>query len=84
MKLVFRQHAVQRMFERGISTVDIRSALETGQVIKEYNDDTPYPSALLLGYIDQGPLHVVLCGQRDRRRAHHRDGLRARPQLMDQ
>ena len=33
--------------------------LSDGVVIKEYPDDTPYPSKLLLGFRASRPLHVV-------------------------
>ena len=59
MRLIFRQHAVRRMFERGISTDDVRAALDAGRVIENYPDDTPYPSCLMLGYAGNRPLHVV-------------------------
>lgn len=47
------------MFERDISTDDVSSVLREGRTIQEYPDDTPYPSKLILGFIDQTPLHVV-------------------------
>ena len=59
MKLVFRQHAIRRMFERRISVEDVNAALATGNTIEDYPDDTPYPSRLLLGYAGARPLHVV-------------------------
>ena len=58
-KLLFTRHAVTRMAERQISTKDVRSALSDGVVIKEYPDDPPYPSKLLLGFISSRPVHVV-------------------------
>ena len=57
--LVFRPHAIQRMFERGISTSQVRLALEEGQVIEDYPDDMPYPSRLVLGWHESRPIHVV-------------------------
>jgi hypothetical protein len=39
---------------------DIRRVLETGEVIEEYPDDTPYPSRLILGWNGTKPLHVVI------------------------
>lgn len=57
--LVFRPHAIQRMFERGISTPQVRRALEEGQVIEDYPDDSPYPSRLVLGWHESRPIHVV-------------------------
>lgn len=58
-KLVFRVHVIQRMFERGISHEDVRDVIENGEVIKEYLDDKPYPSRLILGKRGTRPLHVV-------------------------
>lgn len=59
MKLIYRQHAVRRMFERGITTADVRMALDTGRVIEDYPTDTPYPSCLWLSCAGTRPLHVV-------------------------
>ncbi len=59
-RLVFRIHAIQRMFQRKISEQDIRYVLATGEVIEEYLDDIPYPSRLVLGWIGARPLHLVV------------------------
>ena len=59
MKLIFRQHAVRRMFERSISTTDVGAALASGRVIEDYPTDTPYPSCLWLGFTGERPLHLV-------------------------
>lgn len=59
MKLVFRVHAVRRMYERGISDEDVRHVLMLGDVIEEYPDDLPYPSRLVLGWRAGRPLHIV-------------------------
>lgn len=59
MKLVFRQHAIRRMFERGISVDDVERTLEAGTLIEDYPNDTPYPSGLWLGFAEGRPLHVV-------------------------
>lgn len=58
-RLVFRVHAVQKMFERGISRDDVREVILHGEVIREYHDDQPYPSRLILGWKGSRPLHVV-------------------------
>ena len=49
-KLVFRVHALQRMFERRISVQDVKVATEGGGTIEDYPDDKPYPSQLVLGW----------------------------------
>ena len=59
-KLIFRVHALQRMFERGITHEDVTRALVEGEMIEHYPDDSPYPSRLVLGWIEDRPLHVVV------------------------
>ena len=58
--IVYRVHALQRMFERGITEEDVHQVLETGEVIERYPDDRPYPSRLVLGWREDRPLHVVV------------------------
>lgn len=60
MKITFRIHSIQRMFERQISPEDVRAVVENGETIQEYLDDTPYPSRLVLGWKLQRPIHVVI------------------------
>lgn len=57
--LIFRVHAIKRMFQRRISKDDVRLVLETGETIETYPHDTPYPSRLVLGWRNVRPLHVV-------------------------
>ena len=59
MKITFRAHAVRRMFERVVSTDEVRAVLATGETIADYPVDTPYPSRLVLGWRGGRPLHVV-------------------------
>lgn len=55
----FRQHAIKRMFERGITEIDIDTALSNGKVIEDYPNDYPLPSCLWLGYVGSKPIHIV-------------------------
>ena len=48
-----------QMFKRKIQVEDIEAVLKTGKVIKEYPLDKPYPSFLMLGFINNRPLHIV-------------------------
>lgn len=59
-KLVFRVHAIQRMFERYFNEMDIKECIESAEVIKEYPNDAPYPSRLVMGWIRGRPIHMVL------------------------
>ena len=63
-QLVFRTHAVKRMFQRNISEKEVRHVIENGEVIESYRDDTPYPSRLVLGWVKTRPLHVVAAENR--------------------
>ncbi|MBD2232598.1 DUF4258 domain-containing protein [Phormidium tenue] len=58
-KLVFSGHAVKQMFQRSISRDDVKTVLASGEAIAEYPDDRPYPSYLMLGVVNQRPIHVV-------------------------
>lgn len=58
-RLIFRVHAIQRMFQRRISVDDLGQVLATGEVVEDYPNDTPYPSRLLLGWCGSRPIHVV-------------------------
>lgn len=55
----YRQYAIKRMFERGITEFDIDLALSNGRVIEDYPNDYPLPSCLWLGYIGSRPIHIV-------------------------
>lgn len=67
--LIFRLHAVERMFERGISTENVRQVIQSGKVIEDYPNDAPFPSCLMLGHVRKKPLHVVLAIDKEANRA---------------
>ena len=47
------------MIARFITEVEIRQVLEEGTIIESYPDEVPYPSYLMLGYVNARPLHVA-------------------------
>ena len=57
--VVFSGHAVQRMFARKITKEEVKIAIERGNMIEDYADDTPFPSCLIMDFINNRPLHVV-------------------------
>jgi hypothetical protein len=57
--VLFRAHAVQRMFEREISVNKVRKALQTADVIEDYSSEMPEPSRLLFGGQGKRSFHVV-------------------------
>ena len=48
------------MFEREISDEEVLKVIQEGEVIEEYPNDEPYPSMLILGVVNDRPIHVVL------------------------
>jgi hypothetical protein len=58
--IVFSDHAITQMFKRSISVDDVGTIIEIGEVIQDYPDDKPYPSFLILGYVNDRPLHIVM------------------------
>jgi len=59
LTFIYREHAIQRMFERDIFEIDVENTIKSGEIIEEYLDDKPYPSFLVLGLNGDKPLHVV-------------------------
>lgn len=57
--ILFRAHAVQRMFERKISLEKVRAAVGQGDVLEDYSAEMPEPSRLLMGKQGARPFHIV-------------------------
>ena len=59
--IVVTAHSRKRLLERGILLRDIMQVIAFGEIIEQYPEDYPFPSALLLGMSVNGKyLHVVL------------------------
>ena len=58
--ILFRIHAVQRMFERRVTIENVRQVLQAGEMIEDYSEDMPAPGGLMMGKRGQRPLHVVM------------------------
>ena len=59
--MAITKHAKERLEERGIKVDDIVNCINTGQIIKQYVDDTPLPSCLILGKSClQKYMHIVI------------------------
>jgi hypothetical protein len=65
---IISNHARVRMFQRNISTDDIKSVIEYGEIIEDYPDDEPCSAALFLGFTNQRPCHVVIAQCEDHAR----------------
>ena len=58
-KILYRVHAVQRMFERNVSVEKVFQALQTGETIEDYSSEMHEPGRLILGFNGKRPFHLV-------------------------
>ena len=58
-RIHWRQHALERMLERGISRAAVIRVLLEGEAIETYEEDHPHPSCLVYHGVPE-PLHVVV------------------------
>lgn len=58
-RIYWTGHVAQRMVERRITITGVKQALLCGEIIEQHPDDKPYPSCLVLGWLESGdPLHI--------------------------
>ena len=58
--IAMTRHANNRLRERGIDIEDIKHAILQGEIIRQYEDDKPFPSCLVLGKTEGGAyIHIV-------------------------
>ena len=67
----YSDHAVIQMFKRNIDTFDIEIVLKEGEIIKEYPDDKPFPSLLMLGCVKGRAIHLVVAVEKNNGSLHH-------------
>ena len=58
-RVEWRKHVLQKLAERGLAQSAVLDVLLTGERIRDYTEDRPFPSALFLGYMGGKPLHVL-------------------------
>jgi Domain of unknown function (DUF4258) len=68
-RIQWRRHVLQKLAERGIQQQAVREVLLSGEPIRDYTEDRPFPSTLFLGYTGGKPLHVVASCDENNRRA---------------
>ena len=61
-KIHWSTHGLERLQERDITVTDVKNCIMNGEIIEEYPEDFPHPSALIFGKnLQERILHVV-CG----------------------
>ncbi len=59
--IIMTAHVIKRCKERNIDSESIINVIMHGEIIKQYEDDKPFPSCLLLGMsINDRYMHVVV------------------------
>lgn len=59
--IAITEHARIRLYERNINIDDIVNGISTGEIIRQYPNDKPFPSCLLLGFsIKSEYIHMVV------------------------
>lgn len=59
--IMWSRHALKRLRERDISIAVFKQCIMCGEIIRQYPDDRPTPSCLILGWIAIAtPVHVVV------------------------
>ena len=61
-KILWTAHALERLQERDITVGDVKHCIMNGEVIEEYPNDFPHPSALIFGCALDGKIIHVVCG----------------------
>ncbi len=56
--MVITQHSRKRLAERKIRIRDICNAVNSGEIIENYEDDRPFPSCLILGKSEEKNIHI--------------------------
>ncbi len=64
-RIVWRRHALERMLSRNISRDNVKRVLEEREVIENYSEDHPFPSALFIGFVGKRVLHVIAALDKD-------------------
>ena len=60
-QIAITEHGRQRLVERAITVSDIVHCIATGEIIKQYEDDKPFPSCLILGKtLNDEYIHTVV------------------------
>lgn len=66
--LTFSDRANEQLFARNFQRRDVVHALRTGEVLRQYPTDEPYPSYLILAWTEEEnarPIHVVAADDRE-------------------
>lgn len=56
--ITISMHALKAMIQRGITVDEVIEVADNGENIADYPYDKPYPSCLVLYFVNNRPIHV--------------------------
>lgn len=59
-QIFFSAHSLKAMINRNIYVDEVNEVISLGDVIMSYENDKPYPSKLLLKFVNNRPIHIVV------------------------
>ena len=60
-RIAFKKHTALRIRQRGISSDEVKEALQNCNIIESYPNDYPFPSGLVVGYTrKKRAIHAVV------------------------
>jgi len=60
-RIAFKKHTALRIRQRGISSDEVKEALQNCKIIESYPNDYPFPSGLVVGYTGKKrAIHAVV------------------------
>ena len=60
--VIWTKHCLNRINQRNILILDVKSAINNGKIIEYYYEDYPYPSCLIVGKDTGGEIIHIVCG----------------------
>lgn len=60
--IIWTRHCLNRINQRNILIIDIKTAISNGKISEYYYNDYPYPSCLIIGKDKNSNIIHVVCG----------------------
>ena len=61
-RIIWTKHCLNRINQRDILILDVKTAINNGKIIEYYYEDYPYPSCLIVGKDTSGSVIHIVCG----------------------
>ena len=61
-RIIWTKHCLNRINQRDILILDVKTAIKNGTIVEYYYEDYPYPSCLIVGKNTRGNTIHIVCG----------------------